>query len=352
VRAIDRAARVHGLTLASYPDSSGDTPIGSLIAVGSTAGMGMGRCLPIDQITGATIVTGEGEVVRVGASHALGHASFTRHGLPDVLGLAHAAEGRAFVITEVGVALAPAGFTVEGRAHGRSSELPIDLASRSLAAARVGLDRGVVDTFRFETGAKGRSVAFEWECLFRVFSLRSPEDALLEATRLARDLEAQGLPSFALEPESPAQERRYTVPEGEHRKTLKGGAFWGAEVAVGWGPELGACLDRLATLFEALGAHAPLHRRLALYPGHHVLSLGTQVLARRDETSVDAVRATIEAALSDLIAHGGVPYRTGNLWRAALDAKAPDARTLAESVFRALDPEGVLPGAAGRASSQ
>lgn len=111
----NREARTHGLCLRAYPDTAGDTPAGTLVAVGATAGLGLGRILPIEQVTSATLVLGSGEVVRVGASHALGGPPFARQGLPDLLGLFTAAEGRGALVTQLGLALAPAPFCVFGR---------------------------------------------------------------------------------------------------------------------------------------------------------------------------------------------------------------------------------------------
>jgi hypothetical protein len=358
VREIDVAARAHGLALAAYPDTGGDTPIGSLVAVGCTAGLGMGRGLPIEQLTGATVVTGAGEVVRLGASHALGHAAFTRHGLPDALGLFVAAEGAAAVITEVGLTLVPAGYVVVGRAAGQGSELPLERMHAALVVARGGLDRGVLDTLRFEAGCKARMPQISWEAFLRVLSFRSPEDALAEARDLASELEAAIGGKILLEPESAEArrgkgkdyDRRYSVPPGEHRRQLRSGAFWGAEVAVGWGSELRACSERLAALFRDAASVEPLHRRFGVYAGHHVVSVGVQVLGRRDPDAVNALEQAIATCLPNLLDLGGVPYRTGNLWRAALKEResAGSALDLVERLRVVIDPRTSLPGAAGR----
>jgi FAD/FMN-containing dehydrogenase len=358
VREVDRAARARGLALAAYPDSSGDTPVGSMLAVGCTAGLGMGTALPLEQVTGATVVTGAGEVVRLGASHALGHAAFSRHGLPDALGLFAAAEGRAGVVTEVGLSLVPAGFIVDGRVGGEAQALPVAAVLRALRAARRGLDRGGLDSFRFEAGVREGRRAVDWEVYFRARSVRSPEDAAVEARAVAVALKELGFPaaSLALESEaarrgeSPDHEGRFSVPPGEHRARLRQGAFWGAEVAVGWGDELPASLARLEALFAEVGALDPIHRRLGVYPGHHAVSVGVQVLGRRDAASVEALRRCLAAALPDLAALG-VPYRQGNLWRSSLEVH-PGARAASlfmERLLGVMVPAGTLPGARGGA---
>jgi FAD/FMN-containing dehydrogenase len=359
VRAIDRAARALGLCLAAYPDASGDTPVGTLVAIGTTAGVGMGRALPIEQVTGATAVLGSGEIVRVGASHALGGPPFMRHGLPDLLGLMTAAEGRAALLTEIGLALVPAPHCVQGRIEGRLDHAPdADDVLSVLATARRALDRGALDTFRLELGSPGDEEAVQFEVLFRSFSHRGATDAHDEAARLRSELQAALGKAATLEAETargragelPEYDARFSVPPGQHRARVEGGSFWGAEVATSWGDDLRGCLARLLSLHHDLARLRPLHRRLGVYPASHSVSVGVQALGRGGEQRAAELAAQIAAALPDLLAAGGVPYRAGNLWHQALAARlgsASDAPAAIERCLRALDPDGVLPGPRG-----
>jgi FAD/FMN-containing dehydrogenase len=360
VRAVDREARAHGLCLAAYPDTSGDTPVGSILAVGSTAGQGLGVAIPVDQITGATVVLGTGDVVRAGAGHALGGASFLRHGLPDVLGILTSAEGRAAIITEVGVSLRPAPYAVRGRGRRRIDGAPD--AERLLAlleAARAAMDRGTLATFRVELAVADGEPAPSLDLLFECTSARGAEDAAAEAARLRAAVEPLlGAPvAIALESDAarsgalPEYDARFDVPPGDHRKRIEGGAFWGAEVAVSWGDDLRACLGQLLTVQAELGAAAPHHRRLGLYPALYGVAAGVQVLGRGEPERVTQVAAVLDRALRGLLAAGGVPYRTGNLWRDAVASRLQvvsegfaDPTEAVKRALRALDPDGVLPG--------
>src|SRR6185437_8268468 len=137
------------------------------------------------------------------------------------------------------------------------------------------------------------------------------------------------------------------VPPGQHRARIQGGAFWGAEVVTGWGDDLRACLDRILALHAELGAASPHHRRLGIYPASHSVSVGVQVLGRGEPERVDQVLGILGAALPDLLAAGGVPYRSGNLWRKALAERAGSSGgsfAEVERCLRVLDPDLVLPG--------
>jgi hypothetical protein len=117
-------------------------------------------------------------------------------------------------------------------------------------------------------------------------------------------------------------------------------------VNVGWGPELHACAERLTRLFDATAEVEPLHRRLGIYAGHHVLSAGVQVTVRRDPAAIDGLQDRIRGALPDLLARGGVPYRAGNLWRPLLERHP--AIVLSERLRALLDPDRVVPGPRGK----
>jgi hypothetical protein len=361
VRTVDRAARAQGLCLAAYPDAGGDTPVGSLVAVGCTAGLGLGMILPIDQVTGATVVLGTGEIVRTGASHALGGPPFLRHGLPDLLGLLTAAEGRAAIVTEVGLSLRPAAFAVRGRGR-RSLERGPDAETLLglLSSARRAIDRGTLATYRIELSARAGDPAHGLEVMFECASLRGAADACDEAESLRAAVEPALGASLALEPESdlarggalPEYDARFDVPPGEHRRRIEGGAFWGAEVAASWGDDLAHCLALLLSLYRELEGVSPYHRRLGIYPGAQGVSIGVQVLGRTEPEQVARVVDALEQTAQGLLAAGAIPYRTGNLWRSAVSARLravsgdvfTDPVEVAERCQSALDPDGVLPG--------
>ena len=326
VRSVDRAASGGGFcALASHPDTAGDTPLGSLVAVGSTAGRGLGTILPIDQVTGATLVLGTGEIVRAGAAHSLGGPSFLRHGLPDLLGLLTAAEGRAAVLTEVGLALRPAPFLVRGR--GRRAPLErapdVDLVMDLLAVARRGMDRGTLATFRLELTTEGAGAGpASLDVLFECVSTRTADDAWAEAAILRDEVAPLLEVAVPLEPETeraragslPEYDERFDVAPGQHRRRIEGGAFWGAEAATSWGTELGACLEQLLAVYARLGDAAPAHRRLGVYPAPHGVSAGVVVLAGAEPARLEQTVQILSGAQRHLLATGAVPYRTGNLW--------------------------------------
>jgi hypothetical protein len=333
VRELDQAARRHGLCLAARPDAGGETPIGALLAVGSTAGLGLGIASPIDLVAGATVVTGRGEIVRLGASHALHGVPFARDGAPDALGLVAAAEGRGAIIADVGLLLEPASPIVTIRARGKAP-LP-----RLLASARAALDRGNLESFRIELSPA-------LEVMARTIGRAGASEALDAASRLRAEWTAAGLavsepeiePEAARRGEDPAYEYHWAFPAGEHRARLGGGAMWGVEAGVSWAA-IEPCAARLWSLFAQLDRLPLLSKRLALYPAPHAITVGVQAIARRD-ARLDPLIALLAEALPDLLAHGAVPYRAGHLWRDALAAHGPPS--LPGELLAALDPDGVI----------
>jgi FAD/FMN-containing dehydrogenase len=299
LREIDRAARRHGLCLAARPDAGGETPVGALVAVGSTAGLGLGIASPVELISGATVVTERGEIARLGASHALHGVPFSRHGAPERLGEVTAAEGRGAIITEVGLLLHRAPSIVTVRARGKAP-LP-----RLLEIARAALDGNGLESYRIE-------VVERLEVMARTFTLES-------ARELAAEWSAAGLtvgdPEIESEAarrgEDPDYEYHWAFPAGQHRARLAGGAMWGVEVGVSW-RSIDACAARLWQLYSELRGV----RRFALYPARHSITVGVQLVAH--EKLQENIRK-MRAALPELLAEGAVPYRTGNLWREALE---------------------------------
>jgi FAD/FMN-containing dehydrogenase len=338
VREVDRAARRHGLCVMARPDSGGDSPVGALLAVGSTAGLGMGAASALDSIGGATVVTGRGETLRLGASHALHGVPFCRHGLPDGVGLLAAAQGRGAIVTELGLLLHPAPCVVTARGRGRAE------LGALLAAARAALDDGRLESHRIEAVS-------EVEVMARTIGRRDRAEAVDAAEQLAARWRAAGLPVDALDHESeaarrgedPAYEYHWLFPAPSHRQRLLGGALWGVEVTASW-RDIDACAARLWRLYGDLAGAPLIARRLALYPSHHAITAGVQVIVRREPASINDAVQTLSAALPDLLEHGAIPYRPGHLWNAAL--KRHRAVDPMDAFFELLDPDGVLRGPA------
>ena len=355
VAAVDRAARAHGLCLVAYPDADGETSVGSMLSVGSAAGLGMGRALPVEQCSGGLVATPGGELASLAGRRGPAGA-FGRDGAPGLLSLIAAAQGRGGVITEVDLLLRPAHPLARALLTGAADSVDGALiADRWLGVARGAMDVDSLDSFRLELGAEARARP-RVELLLRCFAAAGAEHALELTRTVASSLAtgelslcaAEAEPEAALRGSQPEHAWRYSVPPGQHRSRLGGGAFWGVEVATSWGAELAPAIDRALALFDAAG-ELPLllHRRLGIYPGQHSVSIGVQVLVERAERGVDAARALLEPAARDLYALGAVPYRWGSLWRAALgeapgDDPERDARRLVDGCLAQLDPSGVL----------
>lgn len=356
VRDLDRAARAHGLALAAHPDNAGITSVGSLLAMGCSAGLGMGRAFPIDLITGATVVTGAGKVLHLGTSHALAGLGYTRHGLPDALGPVASAEGSGALIAEVSLLLEPAPFIATVTARGDRADAPSPaLIDDFLRLSRRALDEGDVDSLRVEAVTSEEFPGVEHSAMARAFSRRSARDATERARALGEALEAAGLRDIALLVETdderrgvePDYARHWISTEERVRNSLALGAFWGVDVITSWGAELDETLVTLHALFARVASHDPLVRRIGVYPGHHTLSSGLQVIGRRGAAEVDALAATLGATLPGLLAAGAVPYRVGHLWRDAVDAHLAaagrgDTAVVLRAALRALDPDGRL----------
>lgn len=319
---VDRAARREGLCLPAYPDAGSDTPVATILSVGSTAGMGAARLLPVEQVSGACVVTGDGALVHAGTAFAFSGRPFLREGRPSLLGLISGAQGHAGIITEVGLLLEPALPLAELRLTGRCDAVT-DVARSALAAARVGIDERVLDTLRIELGTDARRSTFE--ILIRTFDATASR-AAAASERIAAPLGELGLEAQRVVQETerarrgldPDYEWRFTVPAGEHRSRLAGGAFWGVEVSVSWGAELDVALERLQALYDASASLDPLHRRLGMYAGKHTVSIGVQLLVKRAPEHVQVARRLLADALDDLLDVGAVPYRDGGLWGPAI----------------------------------
>lgn len=364
VRELDRAARAHGLCVACRPDAGGDAPLATLLSVGATSGLGMGFGAAVDQVVGATLVTGRGEAVRMGASHMLSGHPTQLHGLPHGLSMIASGEGRGAIITELGVRLRRAPFVTTLRASLPPGALPATDAWLAMAAAaRAELDLGALDSLRVEFGSHAGDGRGRLELMARSYSDESLAASTRAAERLRDSMLPLGFGGARLEPE-PADARAGSVPADayhwsfgpeEHRSRLLGGGFWGVELTVAWGAALGRTIELLSELFAELGSFAPRHRRFAIYPGHTMVSIGVHLLLDPAKPRLEETVAKLESYTPALVGLG-VPYRRGSLFASALEARASaDAsratHELTEAFFAALDPRGVLPGVGRRRRS-
>lgn len=316
VRDADRLARAQGLCVPAYPDSDGSQSLGSLAAVACTTGLGMGRHEPVEQIAGLTVVTGDATVVRTGTAWRRGRGG-ALHGEPDPTGIFLGSQGRWGIVTEVVLKLWPAPF-LAARAWDRPWGGADELAT-GLRRVRLALDQGCVDSVRLETIAAGREEPRATEWFVRCWSADSAPGADQRCAGVVASLDA-GQPRRWIEPERarhgelPEYDQRFSVPPGEHRGRTGGDGFLGVEVTVNWGEQLDASLRICVDLFEDLARLGPGHRRLGIYPGPHVVSIGVQVMLTGGEASAGAVREVMAGCVEELDTLGAVPYRPGRLW--------------------------------------
>ena len=108
VRQVSRAARAAGAMLPAFPDATGDTSIGSMVAAGFASGIGTGMTTAAGLVAGLSVVLGSGEVLATGTAAVLAASPFSRLGLPDPTELFFGSDGALGVITEVSVRIRPA----------------------------------------------------------------------------------------------------------------------------------------------------------------------------------------------------------------------------------------------------
>jgi FAD/FMN-containing dehydrogenase len=321
VREVDRFARARGLCLVAYPDSDGETSVGSMAAVASTTGLGLGRMPPVEQIVGLTIVTPDATVVKTGASWRFGRGGLA-HGIPDPSGVFLGSQGRFGVITEVVLTLAPAPF-LAARSWCSPWAPPDEVASQ-LRRARQRMDHGTVDSLRLETVCAGREQPSATEWFLRCWALVSAEVADKRCAALAQSLAARD-PRGWVESAAgrrgdlPDHDARYSVPPGAHHERTGHEGFLGIEVTTNWGDQLDAALKLFAELFGVLGTLGLRHRRLGIYPSVHAVSIGIQAMLSGGEASADRVRAAMAKFVEPLSALGVIPYKPGRLWREIMD---------------------------------
>lgn len=323
---LDRAARAHALCLVAYPDSDGSQSVGSMAAVACTTGLGMGRLEPVEQISGLTVVTRDATVVRTGAAWRLGGGGAT-YGTPDPTGIFLGSQGRFGIITAVVLKLLPAPF-LAARTWQQPWSSAAEIAT-GLRRARHSLDVGCVDSIRLEAVGAGRERVGSIEWFVRCWAPDAAHAADQRCAAVALDLggrEPRGWVESerARRGELPEYDERFSVPPGEHRNRTGRDGFLGIEVTVNWGDQLDASLSLFAELFETLASLGPGHRRLGIYPGAHVVSIGVQAMLAGGSASAGDVRKAMARYVEPLTALGAVPYRPGRLWRESIDRRQVD----------------------------
>ncbi|MCC6644282.1 MAG: FAD-binding oxidoreductase [Polyangiaceae bacterium] len=329
LRALDAALRAHGSHLTMHPDGYGDTLLGSAIANGVTAGIGMMNRDFLDQIVGFEVMLADGRTLQVGASRLRGgRPGAVARGLPDLRSVFFGAEGALGVVTEVDVALLPALF--EARIECLTDDDAID---EVVALANTWRRRGVVDTLRWVwTGHGALSV-----------HLSSPVDEAELGARVERVCAT--LPGWA-RPEitvfgddfrrgvSPGYDAKWPGPAGH---TWRGGEvppFFGLDAVVPYGRVGAAYAWARALRVEAV------HRRVACYFGPDGVNLGVHCVSESDAAR-ERARSVLEAEVPTLAALDAVPYRPGLTWRDELASRAdPATLSTLRAVARVLDPDG------------
>jgi FAD/FMN-containing dehydrogenase len=347
VRALDEALRAQGRHLPFRPDAFGDTTVAAMLSVGSTSGFGMVQGPASRWVAGLEVVTGEGRILRAGASAAWPHLPvFTRDGLPDATGLFFAAEGTLGIITRAWLHAPPAPHRVHLHARVAHAHLP-DL----LALGRRWVDAHAVETLRAARYADGGPDGV-WVLDAWVRSTWSAEEAATRAGDLTGALTAETGASVRLTPEDEeGRSGRGAFYEATWQGPPGALAAWGAthqlvglDVNVSWAG-LPAVLDAAAQIVAAQqGAPGVVGGRTALYLAPELVNVGLHTTVRADvDGAVTWAHAHLREGLSRLWDAGVVPYRPGRAWPSVVwSTLDPSARALMDAAKAALDPHGVL----------
>ncbi len=346
VRPLDGWLRRQGLRLPVHPDAFGETSLGAMVASGLTSGMGMGAGGIDRALTGLTVVTGTGEVLRTGTAHALGLSPFLRDGLPDTTGLFLGSEGTLGLITEVHLRVPAAGRMVR-------IDATLDHPAPILPAARAWLAAGAGDTVRIlreVEPARGQQPATTpWSLTAWAVSPHSPDDAQRRADRLVEALHAAGARGLHVAPEDPSarsgaeppDDPRWQGPIGSHDLFLEAMRLIGLDVNGPW-ERVDGLLRMADNQAHEVLALDPIMVRSALYLAPCFVNLGLHTTVRRDADD-GACRAHQTRWLSALAAMPVVPYRPGHAWPpGVLDARDPGHTALMRAIKAALDPDGLL----------
>lgn len=332
IREVDRWLRGHGFHLPIHPDSYGDTPVGSAIANGVSAGIGMMLGDFGSQVRGLRALLADGRTIEVGASRFLtGKAGPIGRGLPDLRSLLIGAEGALAVVTEVDLALIPTPF--EARIELDSED---DLFEALLPFAHEWRGRGCPDTIRFclETGG---------QLALRASSPMSEAELSGRVERLVERLSVFGRPVVHL---ASAAERAGLLPDYDLHWPGPAGAAWRNDATHPFAGIDAVVPYANATAFWAWAKQvrpSPPHgKRLAGYYGPDGVNVGLHCMfGSAEERAVG--RAELDARLVELAALDLVPYKPGATWMPLVRSRA-HAETLdvLGGIARFLDPTRML----------
>lgn len=347
-RRLDVWLRARGLHLPLRPDAFGETSIGAMVATGCTSGFGMGDGPLSRHITGLTVVTGAGKVVRTGASWGLRDTPpFLRDGLPDLTSAFIGSEGTLGVITEVALRPLPAPWRV--RVHAElpgTAEVGVALCvlGRTLGAS------GVYDTYRGAREVEGNAAnpCFALDTWIR--SRWSAAEADERAERVASNIRAELGVTATVTPESEAARRGespdydlpWPGPEGSLAMMTEHFHLVGMDVNA---PH--ACARDLMDLADAVAAeqHArgALQVRTALYLAPEFINLGLHSAFPVNQDTIAWSRTHVEKWLARLSRLPVVPYRTGRVWPVGDAGRiTPEASSDLHALKRFFDPDGLM----------
>ncbi len=331
LRSLDAALRARGFHLPMHPDAFGDTLLGSAVANGVTAGLGMMSRDFLDSIVGFELLLTDGRALQVGASRLLGgRPGAVTRGLPDLRSLCFGAEGALGVLTEIDVALVPAGW--EARIE---CQAPEDRFADVLSFAHGWRRRGVLDTLRWVWTRAGQLT----------IHLSSQVDARELEGRVERV--CASLPAWASPQVStlgdeyrrgvaPGYDAKWPGPPGQTWRGGRAQPFFGLDSVIPYSKITEAYRWARTVPIDAV------HRRVACYFGPDGVNLGVHCVSA-SEAERHAARAALEARSPALADFAAVPYRPGLAWRHET-ARRADSATLSalEAIGRLLDPDGRL----------
>ena len=327
---VDRAARQARLCLRSLSALDGSQGIGALLARGDPGELGLAQGSLLDDVVGATVVTGSGRVLNLGAADALGMVAWLAQGLGHPLGQLIGSEGRLAVLCEVTLRLQPApaaGWVAVVLSPGREALLQACSLARALASSRL------ADTCLI--GERPDQQRLD----IRLTSWRGEQD--LAATFDQAQIMARGLGLSLGSPQFESRRARLGLDGGLWPQAAP--ALPCIDLQMSW-PDVATLLDLTNALYAEAGA-----------PPQRLWAMGTETLRLRCWLSGAAPSETDgtpaikpeqhplvqRAAL--LMDAGAVPVGVGSLLRAtARDRMPTNAKVLMAALQRAWDPEGVL----------
>jgi len=347
VRQLDILLRKRGLHLPLHPDAFGETSIGSLVASACTSGIGMGEGAISRHITGLTVVTGDGMIMRTGTGWGLRDTSpFMADGTPDLTSAFIGSEGTFGVITEVALRPLPAPWRVNVQV-----ELP-GTAPVGEALVRLGQQLGAVGIF--DTFRAAREIEGDADPTFNVdvwvISRWSPDESIDRAKGVAHRLfkafgkRATVTPESeaAREGQSPDYDARWQGPEGSLAFMTEHFHLAGMDVNAPYslGPQLIAIANEVTAEQRARGA---FQVRTALYMGPEFLNLGLHSAFSPDPDTVEWTRGHVDRWLARLSELEVIPYRFGRIWPTGTASRLTPGRAEVHRKLKAmLDPDGIM----------